>query len=142
MASEDPDFVGATWTTYSTAPSFIISSGTGMKTVYFKVKNGFGESFVVNDTISVLVPSVTSFKINIGNSSTATELVTLNNTASNFPTHYMVSEASDFSGASWQPYTTTPKFTLSSDFGTKTIYFKVKNAFDESAVVSDTIFLY
>ncbi len=69
-------------------------------------------------------------------------MVTLNNTASNFPTHYMVSEASDFSGANWQLYTTAPKFTLSSGFGTKTVYFKVKNAFDESAVVSDTIFLY
>jgi hypothetical protein len=68
--------------------------------------------------------------------------VTLSNMATNLPMYYMASEASDFSGATWQPYTTAPKFTLSAGSGTKTVYFKAQNIFGESSIVSDTIFLY
>jgi hypothetical protein len=52
MASEDPNFnEGADWLPYSTAPSFVLSAESGPKTVYFKLKNGFGQSSVVSDTI-------------------------------------------------------------------------------------------
>ena len=53
----------------------------------------------------------------------------------------MASESSSFTGASWQPYSTAPTFWLFSNNGPKTVYFKVKNASGESAVVSDTITL-
>lgn len=53
MASEDPGFVGAGWLAYSTAPSFTLSAGDGVKTVYFKVRNTAGESAPVNDTITL-----------------------------------------------------------------------------------------
>jgi hypothetical protein len=144
MASEDSGFSGADWLTYSAAPKFNLSVGSGTKTVYFKVKNSFAESGVMSDSIltSGSVPSVTSFKINAGAASTKNALVTLNNTGTYSPMYYMASEASDFSGASWQPYTTAPKFTLSAGSGTKTVYFKAQNIFGESSVVSDTIFLY
>jgi hypothetical protein len=144
MASEDSGFSGADWLSYSTAPKFNLSDGAGTKTVYFKVKNGFVESNVMSDTIVAngLSPVVTSFKINAGALKTTKGTVTLNNTATNLPMYYMASEASDFSGASWQPYTTAPKFTLSAGSGTKTVYLKVQNIFGESSVVSDTIFLY
>ncbi|MCE5229645.1 SUMF1/EgtB/PvdO family nonheme iron enzyme [bacterium] len=42
MASESSSFSGASWQTWSAAPSFLLSSGNGTKTLYFKVKNGFG----------------------------------------------------------------------------------------------------
>lgn len=51
MASEDEDFTGASWLAYSTAPSFPLSSGNGLKMVYFKVKNASGESEVLCDSI-------------------------------------------------------------------------------------------
>ena len=52
MASEASDFSGASWTAYSTGPSFTLSTGAGgEKTVYFKVKNADGESVAVSDTI-------------------------------------------------------------------------------------------
>jgi hypothetical protein len=85
---------------------------------------------------------VTSFKINNGAASTANGKVTLNNVATNSPTHYMASEDPNFVGASWQVYGTAPSFTLSPDSDTKTVYFKLKNGFSESSVVSDTILLY
>ena len=86
---------------------------------------------------------VTSFRINSGASSTVKGTVTLNNTATNFPIYYMASEDPNFNdGADWLPYSTAPSFVLSPDSDTKTVYFKLKNGFGESSVVSDTIFLY
>jgi hypothetical protein len=141
MASESPSFAGASLMGYSTAPKFALSSGAGTKTVYFKVENGFAESNVMSDTIVTngLPPVVTSFKINAGGASTANALVTLNNTATNLPMQYMASEDPNFGAASWQPYTTSPKFFLSVGAGTKTVYFKTQNNFGVSAVTSDTI---
>ncbi len=53
MASEDKTFAGAAWQTYSTAPSFLLSAGFGIKTVYFKVMNMESESSVKSDTIEL-----------------------------------------------------------------------------------------
>lgn len=87
-------------------------------------------------------PVVISFAINNGASSTSSRNVTLNNTCTGSPTHYMASESSSFSGASWQSYSAALSFTLSLGNGTKTVYFKVKNpSGQESAAVSDSITL-
>jgi cytochrome c oxidase assembly protein Cox11 len=141
MASESSSFVGARWMFYSVQPKITLSPGAGTKTIYFKVKNNLGESPVVSDTITVAGPSVTSFLINSGTGNTGSRAVTLNNSASNMPTHYMASESSSFVGAKWTYYSVQPKFTLSVGAGTKTVYFKVKNSVGESGVVSDTITL-
>ena len=53
MASESSSFNGTSWQTYSTAPSFTLSSGNATKTVYFKVKNSTGESTAVSDSITL-----------------------------------------------------------------------------------------
>jgi uncharacterized protein Usg len=141
MASDASDFTGATWLPYATAPKFNLSNGAGTKTVYFKVKNSFGESAVMNDTISAsgLAPVLNSFKINNNAASTANGTVTLNNTSTNSPMYYMASESPTFVLALWQPYSTAPKYPLGSNNGTKTVYFKVKNIFGESGVMNDTI---
>jgi hypothetical protein len=74
MASESSSFNGASWQTYSTAPSFTLSSGNGTKTVYFKVKNSSGqESASVSDTITLSEPPVT---LNIGASATSASIST------------------------------------------------------------------
>jgi hypothetical protein len=144
MASEDSNFAGGTWQTYSAAPKFSLSDGAGEKKVFFKVKNSFAESPEVNAKISAAgaPPVVTSFKINAGAASAANGLITLNNAGTNSPMYYMASESPTFVGAVWQTYTTAPKITLSAGSGTKTVYFKTMNIFGESYVVSDTIFLY
>jgi len=51
MASESASFTGATWKTYKAVASFTLSAGNGTKTVYFKVKNGGGESDAASDMI-------------------------------------------------------------------------------------------
>ncbi|MBF0227867.1 MAG: hypothetical protein HQK76_20665 [Desulfobacterales bacterium] len=53
MASESSTFSGATWKTYSSSPSFTLSSGNGTKTVYFKITNNAEESLSVSDTITL-----------------------------------------------------------------------------------------
>ena len=143
MASESPSFAGATWKTYSTGPSFVLSTINGVKTVYFKVRNAAGESPVVSDSIllSLPLPAVTSFAINGGAETTTSRTVMLNNACTQSPTYYMASESPSFTGASWRSYSASPAFTLSTGDGTKTVYFKVKNTGGESPAVSDTIAL-
>ena len=53
-----------------------------------------------NVNMTGLAPSVNSFAINGGAASTASRTVTLNNTCTGSPTHYMASESSSFTGAS------------------------------------------
>jgi hypothetical protein len=43
----------ASWQTYSTAPSFTLSSVAGIHTVYFKVQNSAGVSAVRSGTITL-----------------------------------------------------------------------------------------
>jgi alpha-tubulin suppressor-like RCC1 family protein len=54
MASESADFTSATWQPYASVPMFTLSSGSGLKTVYFKVKGSLNEeSAVTSDTIQL-----------------------------------------------------------------------------------------
>ncbi len=144
MASESPDFVGATWQTYALAPPFTLSPGLGLKRVYFKVKNDIGESYVVDDTIVRVdpsTPSILSLTINEGAASTDSTGVTLNNSCEYVPTHYMASEDPEFTDAEWLPYDPAPWFILSASPGEKTVYFRVMNDHGYSGSASDTIFL-
>lgn len=82
----------------------------------------------------------TSFSINSGDDVTTTRTVKLKNAVQGAPTHFMASETSDFSGASWQTYSTAPAFLLTSGSGTKKVYFKVKDlGGTQSSSVSDSI---
>jgi murein DD-endopeptidase MepM/ murein hydrolase activator NlpD len=64
IASESSTFSGATWQTYSTAPSFTLSPGNGTKTVYFKVRNSAGvESPVVSDSIILDTTAPTNVQV-------------------------------------------------------------------------------
>lgn len=86
-------------------------------------------------------PTLMSFTINNGDTTTSNRAVLLNNTCTGSPTEYMASESATFIGASWQSYATAPTFTLSSGEGVKTVYFKVKNSMGESTSISDSITL-
>jgi hypothetical protein len=107
------------------------------KTTLFTYGSNAGPHAVTG--ISSPVPAVGSVVINNGNVFTNTNVVTLNNISMGTPTYFMASENRNFSGASWQAYSTAPTFLLSARFGMKTVYFKVMNADGESNVKSDTI---
>ncbi|MBI4775969.1 MAG: PKD domain-containing protein [Deltaproteobacteria bacterium] len=140
MASESPSFSGTSWQTYDPSPSITLSPGNGTKTVHFKLKNSAGESAVASDSIELVVePQVQFYQINNGASYTTSHMVTLNNSVLCNPTEYMASESQSFSAASWKAYSSSPSFTLSSGYGSKTVYFKARNSAGESSVTSDSI---
>jgi hypothetical protein len=145
MASESPAFEGAEWRVYALAPTFILSDGAGDKRVYFKVSNAAGESAVVSDTIAqpLAKPVVTSFALNAGTAGTRGRTVTLDSVCSGVPGDYQASLTSTFDGgaAPWLPYSLAPTFELPAGKGTKTVYFRVRNALGMSATKSDTIAL-
>ena len=142
LASESPSFTGAEWQPYVAAPAFTLSPGNGPKTVHFKVRNAAGESPALSDAITqTLPPTMASFALNNGASTTIARTVSLNSVCANGPTHYMASESSTFEGAAWQTYSTSPSFTVSEGEGDKAVYFKVKNAYGESAMAVSTIAL-
>ena len=85
-------------------------------------------------------PLIGLFSLNGGKAYSTTQTVTLNNIAMGSPTEYMASQKADFSDASWKPYSTNPSFVLSSGYGAKTVYFKVRNQPNvETSVVSGDI---
>ena len=145
QASESSSFAGAVWQPYAAAPSFTLSSGNGVKRVYFRVRNAGGAASTArNDTISLSqpVPVVGTLAINGGVTSTTSPAVALNNTVTGSATEYQASESSSFAGAVWQPYAAAPSFTLSSGNGVKRVYFRVRNAAGTvSASRNDTITL-
>ena len=69
---------------------------------------------------------VKRFLVNGGKIRTRSRRVTLSSRVTGKPTHYRVSERSDFSTASWKPYEKQTVFQLSESSGRKTIYFQVR----------------
>lgn len=142
MLSEKSDLSDGVWTDFVANPTFVLSSGYGSKTVYAKLRNGFGETSIMSDTINYTEPvlNLTSLLINNGDVSTSNPSVTISFGYVGTATHYMLSANSDFSGASWVVFTANPSFVLNnSTFGTKTVYAKLKNSTVETSAVSDSI---
>ncbi|KPA10353.1 secreted protein containing APHP domain protein [Candidatus Magnetomorum sp. HK-1] len=140
-----------TWSLSSTSYASINSSGKlTVKTiesdnsVYVKAnysKNGK----TVNDEHPVdliapipiqLPPVIKSFNINNNESETFSITVTLFISAINSPTHYKASETQDFNNEEWLPYVEEPEFILSSEYGNKKVYIKLKNEGGESEEIS------
>ena len=83
-----------------------------------------------------------SISINSGASITDSRAVTLSLTASETPFQMIVSEDQNFSGSTWETYSATKNFTLSSGDGTKTVYAKFRDQqYGETSTVNDTIVL-
>lgn len=87
-------------------------------------------------------PPTGSFSINNGDSNAYSPQVvlTLNATDSAGVNSVMISNSSNFSGASWENYTTSKSWTLTSGLGTKYVYAKFKDgAGNTSNTCSDSI---
>ena len=92
-------------------------------------------------TVDTTAPTSNSVSINSG-ATYSTSIGVMLTLASTGATQMMVSENSGFSGASWETYSTSKSFTLSTGDGTKTVYVKFKDSVDNtSSSVSDTIIL-
>ena len=141
------DFSGCSWETYNTSKLWTLSSGDGTKTVYIKFRDTLlNESSSYNDVITLDTQSpFGSILINSGDQYSSSLNVTLTVSATDTISglsQMMICNASDFSGCSWETYSTSKSWTLSSGDGTKTVYVKFNDmAGNTSASYSDTISL-
>lgn len=103
------------------------------------MKVGIKETYQSRLNALVSSPSLSSIIINSGATSTTSPAIILTAIFTGVATSYMISENSDFSGASWNDYVVSIPFTLSNSSGIKTVYLKLKNSHGESVVLSDTI---
>ncbi len=144
MISENADFEGAEWDG-NVYHMFTISNVEGLHTVYFKVKNRFGESEVMSDTVTYEPPAfgLNGISINSGSEITTEREVSVSFEAVglNAPTMMMLSESPTFNDAVWTAFENPASFTLSEGEGEKTIHAKIKHDADESEVVSSKITL-
>jgi hypothetical protein len=148
MASEHADLNGAVWQPYTPAAATytFASDEHGVKTVYTKLKNDFGETGVKSAAI-LYKPlhaklSLTAFSLNNRAAHTTQREVTLNHTVENgVPAWYSVAGQRGQVGAEWLPYTPVPVYTLPGGAGLKEIFFAVANEADTSEVLSDQIYL-
>lgn len=141
MASESAVFWGAAWVEYIENPTFKLSNGFNAKTVYVKLKNVYGETGILSDGITLLEPPLTlnSITINDGAASTIQRNVNVAFDYVGYPTHYMISESSSFTGASWVEFAENPIMQLSVTYGNKILYAKLKNATTETVSKSAII---
>ncbi len=108
---------------YDSVGDMLVSNKDGTTSTY---SYNSGHEHAVSG-MTVPFPVVGSFVINNGSQYTGTNKVTLTNVSFGNPASYMASEDPGFKGASWQKYSASPSFTLSSGSGKKTVYFMVKN---------------
>lgn len=139
---------GTNWSTpesYNTTKAWTIPTGDGTKTVYVKYKNSAGlwSSAISDDIIlDTTPPQNTSITIDQGEYTLTPNITLTLNAEDVSPIQMIISENQDFSGASWEIYSTTKSFTLSNSEGFKTIYAKFRDSVgNESVQVSATIYL-
>ncbi|MDD5370740.1 MAG: hypothetical protein PHQ40_16785 [Anaerolineaceae bacterium] len=142
MISNAESFSDTSWELYSATKSWTLTGGDGSKTVYAKFKDQIGNvSSVYSDSITLdsSAPSGSAI-INDGQPSTINRAVTLTITANggaNSPESMMISNDATFTGSTWQPYATSLSWTLSEGYGSKSVFFKLR----DSAGNISTIFI-
>lgn len=145
MISENPNFTGASWTPYVVSMPITLSSVAGNHLIYVKLKNNFDASSVASASIYYnKVPfALNSISLNNGDESTpATAVKVTINLSGDVPTHYKISEKPLLGDATWTAFKSSViDFTMSSTFGKKTVYVKVKTDVEESKTKSDFITL-
>jgi hypothetical protein len=102
-----------------------------------------GQYFLSGSIVNVpRPPTLLTLGLNNGDTTTDNAVVTLNHTTSGGTAlEYRASETADLSDATWLPYESLPKVTLSG-FGKKTIYMQTRNDLGESDILSDAIQYY
>lgn len=147
IVSESNTFSGAVYEPYATSRLFNLSSGNGTKTVYIRFKDSQGtESALFSDTIVLDNTGPTGqILINSGSAYTGgTNVSLIISAADSFSdvSEMLLSLLSDFSGASYEAYSTSKAFVLDSSEGNQTVYVKFKDSLNnESATYSDSITL-
>lgn len=152
------------WEAYSATKTWALSSGDGFKIIYVKFKdvNGNESPIFTADIFLDRQSPAGILAVNLGASSTKTSTVTLNLLAADNADAYgafnglngltafgildagaremLISNASDFNGAVWEPYVPAKSWALLPGEGVKTVFVKLRDmAGNVSSVISDQI---
>jgi hypothetical protein len=143
--SNDGTWDSETWEGFSSTKSWSLSSGDGQKTVYYQIRDHAGLESAVFDTIVLdTIPPTGSIKINNDDESTTSNFVTLQLTANDATSGvYKVRYSNDgvWDVESWEDFSSTKAWTLSSDLGSKTVYYQIIDKAQQISNFSDTIIL-
>ena len=124
------------WSSYSTRNRWTLSSGEGDKTVYYNCKDSSGRDLgtasadIYYASKEPKPPSSMSIKINGGDSHTSSADVYLTLHAKDADTCRLSNDGRSWS--SFQKYTTSMDWTLTSGEGKKTVYYQCKNYYGKS----------
>lgn len=104
------------------------------------LKESLKQDFIDRLNVNPNTLSLASITINSGASSTTSRTVSIVPSYRGTPTHYRVGETSDLSSAAWVAYSGgTIPCTLSTGYGSKTVYLQLKDSTTETAVKQSTI---
>ncbi len=109
--------------------------------IYFisQLKTGLKEPYINRINSMTVHPILTDLAINNGAETTENNLVSISFKASETASYYRISESANFENTEWLPLVTSTLFNLSSDLGNKIIYAQLKNAVNESVIISTSI---
>lgn len=144
MISNNSNFNGANWESFSQSKVWNLNSSPGTKTVYVKFRDyACNESPIYNDNIILDTQAPTgTVLINGGDGLTHSNLVTLTFSATdNVGVNSMIiSNNANFSGANWENYATPKAWNLTAIDGEKTVFVKFKDGVgNPSNIASDSI---
>lgn len=147
QVSESASLSGAQWRPLSAqgTVSHVLSDGEGVKTVYVKLKrhgDPIGYSGVKSAQITYHVPpTIGSFRINNGATSTSSPDVQLSWLINGTATHYRVHHQTNFSGIGWQALTSANANGTAYELpgavsGQRQVYLQIRR--DQSAIAGAT----
>ncbi|PIT85450.1 hypothetical protein COU36_03235, partial [Candidatus Micrarchaeota archaeon CG10_big_fil_rev_8_21_14_0_10_59_7] len=133
------------WEPYLMSRSWVLSSGNGVKAVYYQCQNNAGVSASVYDTITLnepavgVAPSGLSVSISNGVQYVTGRDVGLTLYASGASECRYNNDGNAYSD--WEPYYTYRSWTLLTGDGVKTVYYQCRNSNGWSAPAWDTVFM-
>ena len=123
--------------TYNAIGNMTAVNIDGFNSVYTYGSSGSKPHAVTSRTVAGI--QVDSMVLAGGSSFTLHPEVAINAVITGTPTEYVASENADFAGAAWKSLNLTPTIVLSSGFGRKTVYFKVRAGAAESNVKFNSV---
>ncbi len=134
LVSNYPNFSGSAWQPYQDQIDWTLLGGSGDKTVYVMFRDPLGNTsgaFTDSITLDEDAPTGT-ISINDGAATTDSRDVALDLTVDDAyytpaQCEMRVSNNSDFSGASWQPFSATLDWTLTDGQGEKKVYVQFRD---------------
>lgn len=106
-----------------------------------QLKPSLRQPFIDRLNVYSSAPKFVDFKIENGAITTQKSVVSITMLfTGTSPTHYLISESSNFLGANWINFTSPASYELSPSFDNKTVYVKLKNIYGESAVLSAQVY--